>query len=286
MLAQWDGRRRYANLRKLARLARSYEELRGPDVEGFVRFVREQEAVGTVERDAVAEEEGADAVRLLTIHAAKGLEFKVVVVADAGRDRNAPSADEILCLADGRFGFRVADPATGKRHGVFGYEDVTEARRAEDEAERLRLYYVAMTRAIDRLIVSGSIDRDRKADEKTPIGWVLGRLDSAPRARARRRRAGRARAGRGARILVRLDAGAAPSSPSRPSLPSWSRRRPASSRSSRRTRRRRCRRSRRRSRRSRRSRSRRSTTSAGSRTARSRSSSAAPTATTPSASPA
>jgi ATP-dependent helicase/nuclease subunit A len=179
VLAQWDGRRRYANLRKLARLARSYEELRGPDVEGFVRFVVEQEAVGAAERDAVAEEEGADAVRLLTIHAAKGLEFKVVVVADAGRDRNAPSADEILCLADGRFGFRVADPATGRRHGVLGYDSVKEARAAEDEAERLRLYYVAMTRAIDRLIVSGSIDAERKADERTPIGWVLGRLDCA-----------------------------------------------------------------------------------------------------------
>ncbi|HEY8103150.1 MAG TPA: 3'-5' exonuclease, partial [Gaiellaceae bacterium] len=177
VLAQWDGRRRYANLRKLARLARSYEELRGPDVEGFVRFVEEQESVGAAERDAVAEEEGADAVRLLTIHAAKGLEFKVVVVADAGRDRNAPSADEILCLADGRFGFRVADPVTGKRHGVLGYDGVKDARQAEDEAERLRLYYVAMTRAIDRLIVSGSIDRERKADEKTPIGWVLSRLD-------------------------------------------------------------------------------------------------------------
>ena len=179
VLAQWDGRRRYANLRKLARLARSYEELRGPDVEGFVHFVEEQEAVGAAERDAVAEEEDADAVRLLTIHAAKGLEFKVVVVADAGRDRNAPSADEILCLADGRFGFRVADPVTGKRHGVLDYDSVKEARAAEDEAERLRLYYVAMTRAIDRLIVSGSIDSDRKADERTPIGWVLGQLDCA-----------------------------------------------------------------------------------------------------------
>ena len=46
VLAQWDGRRRYANLRKLARLARSYEELRGPDIEGFVRFVLEQDAAG------------------------------------------------------------------------------------------------------------------------------------------------------------------------------------------------------------------------------------------------
>ncbi|HEX6490242.1 MAG TPA: UvrD-helicase domain-containing protein, partial [Gaiellaceae bacterium] len=46
VLAQWDGRRRYANLRKLARLARSYEELRGTDIEGFVRFVYEQDEAG------------------------------------------------------------------------------------------------------------------------------------------------------------------------------------------------------------------------------------------------
>ena len=204
VLAQWDGRRRYANLRKLARIARSYEELRGPDLESFVRFVEEQEAVGAAERDAVAEEEGADAVRLLTIHGAKGLEFKVVVVADAGRDRNAPSADEILCLSDGRFGFRVADPVTGKRHGVLDYENVKDARQAEDEAERLRLYYVAMTRAIDRLIVSGSIDSHRKADEKTPIGWVLGRLDCAAEL-AGAREAPIELEREGARVLVRVD---------------------------------------------------------------------------------
>jgi len=176
VLAQWDGRRRYANLRKLARLARSYEELRGPDLEGFVRFVREQEEVGAKELEAAAEEEGADAVRLLTIHAAKGLEFKVVVVADAGRDRARPSADEILALPDGRFGFRVADPDTGRRRGAFGYERVKEESEREAEAERRRLYYVAMTRAVDRLIVSGSVDLGRAGDSRTPIGWVLSRL--------------------------------------------------------------------------------------------------------------
>src|SRR6266436_6433015 len=157
VLAQWDGRRRYANMRKLARLARSYEELRGPDVEGFVRFVNEREAVGARELEAVAEEEGGDAVRLLTIHAAKGLEFKVVIVADAGRDKAPPAAHEILALSDGRFGFRVADPITSKPRGAYAHDAVQEARNAEDRADRLRLYYVDMTRAIDRLIISGSI---------------------------------------------------------------------------------------------------------------------------------
>ena len=178
VLAQWDGRRRYANLRKLARLARSYEELRGPDVEGFVRFVAEQEAVGARELEAVAEEEGADAVRLLTIHAAKGLEFKVVIVADAGRDRVPPSPDEILALPDGRFGFRVADPMTAKRRGAFDYEAVKEARQEAERAERLRLYYVAMTRAKERLIVSGSVDLGSEREAPTPIAWVLERLDA------------------------------------------------------------------------------------------------------------
>jgi ATP-dependent helicase/nuclease subunit A len=175
VLAQWDGKRRYANLRKLARLARTYQQLRGPDVEGFVRFVRDQEDVGAKELEAVAEEEGADAVRLLTIHASKGLEFKVVVVADAGRDRPPPGPDEILALSDGRFGFRVADPVTSRRRPVFDYEAVREALQEEERAERLRLYYVAMTRAIDRLIVSGATDRERR-DGATPIGWVLERL--------------------------------------------------------------------------------------------------------------
>jgi ATP-dependent helicase/nuclease subunit A len=175
VLAQWDGRRRYANLRKLARLARAFEELRGPDVEGFVRFVLEQDAAGVKELEAVAEEEGAGAVRLLTIHAAKGLEFKVVVVADAGRERPRPSGEEIICLPDGRFGFKVVDPATGKRVPAFEYDAVRDAEDDAEEAERMRLYYVAMTRAIDRLIVSGSVDPERR-EARTPIGWVLGQL--------------------------------------------------------------------------------------------------------------
>ncbi len=179
MLVRWDGTRRYANVRKLARMAREFEAARGADLGGFVRYVRDLGAFGAKEIEAVSEEEGADAVRLLTIHAAKGLEFKVVIVADAGRDTSGPvHPDEILALSDGRFGFRAVNPARGERQPVFDYESVEEAHGEREGAERLRLYYVAMTRAIDRLIVSGAIDFDRTADRVTPIGWVLDRLDA------------------------------------------------------------------------------------------------------------
>jgi ATP-dependent helicase/nuclease subunit A len=200
VLARWDGRRRYANLRKLGRLARSYEELRGPDIEGFLRFLADQEAAGARESEAPAEEEGGDAVRLLTIHSAKGLEFKVVVVADAGRNPEHASRDEILCLPDGRVGFKIVDPSTGKRHAASGFDELREAERAAGEAETRRLYYVAMTRAIDRLIVSGAVDPTSTRDAKAPIRWILERLEAdlegEDRIELERE---------GARVLMRLD---------------------------------------------------------------------------------
>ena len=204
-----------------------------------------------------------------------------MVVADAGRDRPPTRGEEILCLPDGRFGFKVVDPATGKRMAAFEYEEVRSAEEAAEDAERRRLYYVAMTRAIDRLIVSGSIDLEKPPESRTPIGWVLERLggvelpengDGRDRARAGaaaappRRPAYAPRPGGGGRAEPEPDA------------------RRASSRSSRSTPREPWPSRRRRFRRSRRFPSRRSTIRAGSRTARSRSSTAARTATTPSAS--
>ena len=178
VLVRWDGSRRYANLRKLARLARSYEGIRRPDLEGFLRFLRDLEAAGARELEAAAVEEGADAVRLFTVHAAKGLEFKTVVLADAGRGAPTAAMSEFLCLPDGQFGFRVVDPVTGERRPDAGYEDALRAEQEADEAESRRVLYVAMTRAIDRLIISGAIDPERQGGGRaSSIGWVLERLD-------------------------------------------------------------------------------------------------------------
>ena len=278
VLAQWDGRRRYANLRKLARLARSYEELRGPNLEGFVRFVRDQEAVGAKELEAVAEEEGSDSVRLLTIHAAKGLEFKVVVVADAGRDKRAPDADEILALADGRFGFKVADPATSKRRGAFDYEEVPQGAGGggpRGAAPPLLRRDDARRRPADRLRC------DRPREHRRPLD-----ADGLGAAATRRRRGARRRRRRAARARPRgrARAGSLRPVPRRARGGRGRQASRASSSCSARARSSRCRRRRRRCRSFTRSPSPRSITCAGSRSPRSRCSRRARTATSPSAS--
>jgi hypothetical protein len=137
-------------------------------------------------------------------------------VADAGRDTGGPrGGDEIVALSDGRFGFRMAHPTRGDRRPVFDFEEVRDAERAQERAERLRLYYVAMTRAVDRLLVSGAVDLERTADRETPIGWVLERLA----AREAVEDAGEApvEVERGeARFLLRVDRNASPSEPAEP----------------------------------------------------------------------
>ena len=97
----------------------------------------------------------------------------------------APPVSDILALSDGRFGFKVAHPATGTRVGTQSYHDVKVHRDEAERAERLRLYYVAMTRARERLIVSGSIGAPGEAGEETPIAWVLDRLGLEEEARKR-----------------------------------------------------------------------------------------------------
>ena len=88
VLAMPGGQRRLANVRKLMRLAREHETSHGSDLHGFLQLVarRARSGAGDArECEAPVEGEALDAVRLMTIHRAKGLEFEVVCVADLGR---------------------------------------------------------------------------------------------------------------------------------------------------------------------------------------------------------
>ena len=85
MLARPGGDRRLANLRKLMRLAGEYERAEGRDLRGFLADAAARDLAEAREGEAALESDGLDAVRLMTIHRAKGLEFPVVCVADLGR---------------------------------------------------------------------------------------------------------------------------------------------------------------------------------------------------------
>jgi ATP-dependent helicase/nuclease subunit A len=171
-LAQPDGDRRFANVVKLTRLAGEYEGLRGPDLEGFIAFCDEQAAIATREGEAAIAEEDQDAIVLMTVHAAKGLEFDVVALADCGRERAARGLGDVLVDGDGRVGLRTPDPTSGTMRPALGFRDVEAAERAAEAEEGRRLQYVALTRARRHLIVSGALD----AGEDTTIAHVCGTL--------------------------------------------------------------------------------------------------------------
>ena len=95
MLALDWAERRLANVHKLLRLARRFEASEGRDLRGFLDHVEYLEQAVKVEPDAPVEGVEPDAVRLMTIHAAKGLEFPVVCLADLGSP--AQHADSRTC---------------------------------------------------------------------------------------------------------------------------------------------------------------------------------------------
>ncbi|HUZ83699.1 MAG TPA: UvrD-helicase domain-containing protein, partial [Gaiellales bacterium] len=163
-LTRRDGDRRIANVRKLARLAADFERIQGPDLEGFVRFCDEQTTLQVPEGEAIIAEE-SDAVVLMTVHAAKGLEFDVVVIADGGRLRRAGRQPDLLVGRDGRVGLRAPEPGGGAIRPALGHADLAAREQAADAREHRRLQYVAMTRARRHLIVGGGW----RAGEDTPI---------------------------------------------------------------------------------------------------------------------
>ena len=75
---------------------------------------------------------------------------------------------------DGRFGLRLAQPGTGRRDPALDYRPLAEERQRFDEAEERRLFYVAMTRARERLVLSGAarLDAWPVNGGSGPIGWI------------------------------------------------------------------------------------------------------------------
>ncbi len=178
MLALPGGRRRLANVRKLMRLGREHESEHGPDLRGFLTLVGEREAgraADSRESEAPVEGEGLDAVRLMTIHRAKGLEFEIVCVADLGRSPRRPG-ELLRVTSDGRLGIRLARAGVGSREPAWSFREIGEQQQRAEESEERRLFYVAMTRARERLVLSGAAKLEgwtaNGATGGGPIAWI------------------------------------------------------------------------------------------------------------------
>jgi ATP-dependent exoDNAse (exonuclease V) beta subunit len=173
LLALRGGARRLANVRKLQRLAAGFEAREGRDVRGFVDLALAELEADAVETDAPVEVEGQDAVQLMTMHAAKGLEFKVVVCAGLGRAGNRQHPDVLL---DGdRVGLRLMG-LDGSSRPALDYEALADDRKARERAEERRVLHVAMTRAEERLVLSGAVTLGEKWPKPShgaaPLSWL------------------------------------------------------------------------------------------------------------------
>jgi ATP-dependent exoDNAse (exonuclease V) beta subunit len=174
------GERRLANVHKLLRLARAFEASEGRDLRAFLDHVEYLERAARVEPDAPVEGVEPDAVRLMTVHAAKGLEFPVVCLADLGRQPNARTPD--LLLDGERLGVRLMRLDGERSTPALAYDELCAERRAREAEEEDRILYVAMTRARELLLLSGSLDFDRRPRQGpsgTPISWLGPALSAA-----------------------------------------------------------------------------------------------------------
>ncbi|MHB8532955.1 MAG: PD-(D/E)XK nuclease family protein, partial [Solirubrobacteraceae bacterium] len=165
--------RRVANVHKLLRLARAFEAQEGRDLRGFVDHVEHLKRAAVKEPEAPVESVEPDTVQLMTVHTAKGLEFPVVCVADLGRRR--PSPADGLFVDGERIGLRLARPGEGETVKTLEYEQLRAERRAREREEEDRVFYVAMTRARERLLLSGVVNFaswPKENDTSPPLSWL------------------------------------------------------------------------------------------------------------------
>ena len=162
-----NGRQRQANLRILHDRALMYEKTAFRGLFRFLRFIDRMRTRGDDLGTAKSIGEKDDVVRLMTIHSSKGLEFPVVFVAGMGRPFNKMDFHHPY-LFDQDFGLAVKaiDPDNRITYTSLPFLAMKEKKELEMRAEEMRVLYVAMTRAKERLILIGSVKNWGKTLEK------------------------------------------------------------------------------------------------------------------------
>lgn len=164
-----NGRQRQANLRSLFDRALMYEQTSFRGLFRFLRFIDRMRLRGDDLGVAKSIGEKDNVVRLVTIHSSKGLEFPVVYVAGLGREFNQMDFSNSY-LFDQQFGLAVKaiDPDHRIVYTSLPFLAMKEKKILEMKAEEMRILYVAMTRAKEKLVLVGSV----KNWEKVRQAWT------------------------------------------------------------------------------------------------------------------
>jgi ATP-dependent helicase/nuclease subunit A len=163
------GQQRQANLRALYDRARQYESTSFRGLFRFLRFVERMKDSGKDLGTARALGEQEDVVRIMSIHKSKGLEFPVVFVAALSKRFNMRDlADAFMVHKDLGFGPRFTDTAARTSYPTLPWLAIRRKLRMEMIAEEMRVLYVALTRAREKLYLVASI----KGTDKLLHNWA------------------------------------------------------------------------------------------------------------------
>lgn len=156
---------RRANVERLIEAARGAASGGRGSLSDFLRYLRRVEADAKTPLAAAKPDGGAqDAVHIMTIHQSKGLEYPVVFLADAKKTYNTRDADASpIYSAAGGFGLRLRDESGFCLYDNLVRKSVSLAVRDRNREEELRLLYVALTRARERLYITATLPDPEKA---------------------------------------------------------------------------------------------------------------------------
>ena len=161
------GKRRRQNIDMLIEMATAYEKTSYKGLFHFVRYIDIQQKYEIDYGEADTAGENDDVVRIMTIHKSKGLEFPVVFVSGLGKGFNTQDTKSDLVIHE-KLGLGLVEktksPRT-KRPSLIRNEIESRIKR-ENLGEELRVLYVALTRAKEKIILTGGLSNAQKSFEK------------------------------------------------------------------------------------------------------------------------
>ncbi len=153
------GKQRRANAEMLLQKAAAFEKTSFKGLYHFIRYIDQMEKYSIDYGEAGTQDEAADVVRIMTIHKSKGLEFPVCIVAGTGRKMNRRDASApVLMDMDMGIAVDLVDPVLRVRQRTLRKAALSRKILSDSQAEELRVLYVALTRAKEKLIITGVTD--------------------------------------------------------------------------------------------------------------------------------